>query len=115
MYSKKTEDEHNSIKLAINMLSDNDLFFETCCNILEHWPNSCDVNLSNKMQNRNAWLGAAACCYAYKCPEYVVRIAWANLTDLERYRANEVAKKIILIYEEKNRKLHSNMGGKMLF
>lgn len=94
---------------SIDLLKDNELFYNTMLNILRDWKISTKVNLTNKECNRLAWLGQAACSYNHKCPELLTRIAWGKLTDQERNKANRIANKIIKKYETENRKLHSTM------
>jgi hypothetical protein len=88
----------NSIKL----LSDNNLFYDICKKILIDWPIASNVNLTNKNQNRRAWLGAAACMYKNRCPEYLTRIAWNLLNKEIQDKANLIAEKIISEYEKRN-------------
>lgn len=100
---------------CIKLLSDSKLFYSVCVKILTDWPISCDVNLSNINKNRNAWLGAAACCYECNAPEYLTRIAWGLLNKDKQEKANKVANKIVKMYEAKNIELHTAMGVQMLF
>ena len=110
----KKEDELLLIKKSELLLSNEDLFFKVSLKVLNEWKNSADNNLSNKNINRNSWIGQSACCYNHKCPEILTRIGWGNITERQRVRAHNVAKKIIKIYEEKNRKIHNGMGEQML-
>jgi organic radical activating enzyme len=71
--------------------------------------------ISNKYQNRRAWLGAAACMYKHKCPEYLTRIAWGKLDSQTQFKANTIAEKIIKEYERENSRIHKDMGEPMLF
>jgi len=95
---------------SIIMLSDCNMFLNTCKLILLNWNISSMVNLTNKSCNRRAWLGQSACSYVYKSPEICTRIAWSRLTEDERLNANNVADSIInnfeIFYESKNIKLH---------
>lgn len=100
---------------CVSLLSDVKLFNEVCLLVLDNWKYSSDVNLSNAGKNRRAWLGAAACSYKYKAPEYVTRIAWGLLNKDIQDRANNVAESIIKIYEEKNRGIYKNLGNTVLF
>jgi hypothetical protein len=100
-----TEDNKN-IDLAITMLSDNNLFLNTCENVLINWPIATEVNLTNKSSNRKAWLGQASCSYHFKVPEMYTRIAWSKLTEQQQIEANNIAEFAIqyfeLSYETKN-------------
>jgi hypothetical protein len=108
-------DKDKLVFKSVKLLSDPNLFYETMQKLIIDWKVSTDVNLSNKNQNRRAWLGAAACFYKYKVPEYVVRIAWGLLNKEVQDKANRIANKIILEYETKNNGLHKNLGEPLLF
>lgn len=94
-------DKDKKVINAINLLSDQIAFYNTCRELVINWPVAANVNLSNKGQNRRAWLGAAACMYRHKTPEYLTRIAWNLLNKDTQEKANLVADKIILEYENK--------------
>jgi hypothetical protein len=116
MYSQTNIiDKDKKVFEAIKLLSDPVLFYNILKKIIIEWKVSSDVNLSNKSINRRAWLGAAACCYYCKCPEYLTRIAWGLLNKNTQDIANNIAEKIIKNYETKNNRIHNDMGEKMLF
>lgn len=115
MYQLSCIDKHKKVIGAIEVLCNNDIFYSTLINVLSEWPVSTKVNLTNLNQNRKAWLGAAACCYLHKTPEFLTRIAWGLLNTDEQNKANLVAEKIIKEYERKNFRVHKDMGEKMLF
>lgn len=114
--SKSNEDTY--IGMSIYLLTNCNLFLETCKSILIEWPISSSVNLTNKACNRKAWLGHAACSYKYKATEIHTRIAWSKLTVDQQNNANRIAELIIKKfekdYEEKNKKIHHGMGIQML-
>lgn len=112
--TSKKENELYLINESKILLKDINMFFNVSLNVINEWKISSDINLSNKNQNRNSWIGQAACFYNHKCPEILTRIAWGQLTDREKLEANLVAKKIIRIYETKNRKIHTGLGNQML-
>jgi hypothetical protein len=93
MFNTAFDNESLLITNAIKLLSDDVLFYQTAINVLNKWPISSDVNLSNNSSNRQSWVGQSACCYKY----------------------NVIADKIIIIYESKYKKIHKNMGTPMLF
>jgi hypothetical protein len=116
MYTlKDVIDKDKKVIECINLLSNPEDFYKTCIELIEVWNISTDVNLSNTSSNRQAWLGAAACCFKFQAPEYLTRIAWKLLNKDVQLKANYVADKIIKIYERKNTGLHKNMGEQMLF
>jgi len=71
--------------------------------VITDWPISCEQNLGFEGQNRQAWVGHAACCMALNCPEDVTRAAWWLLTQPQRDAANAVADKAIATWEEGQR------------
>lgn len=104
------KEEAKLTKLAIKMLSNKELFLNTCKEVLINWTVSSPVNLTNKQCNRKAWLGQAACSYKYKVPEICTRNAWGKLSKEQQNEANKVAEKIItsfeLNYEKKDNQLY---------
>ena len=111
MYSiEKKDNEQQLVNNAIIMLSDNNMFYETCKEVLLIWTISSRVNLTNMQCNRKAWLGQAACNFKFNVPEILTRVAWGKLSYTKQYKADEIALKIInhfeLTYENKNTKLH---------
>jgi len=68
--------------------------------VVKEWPNACEQNLTNTNINRRAWVGHAACCLAFGCPEYITREAWGFLSDKQRDDANKQADYAIMIWEE---------------
>ena len=105
----KQSNEKELINNAIVILSDNDMFFETCKELLQNWPISIKVNLTNRQCNRKAWLGQAACSYKFNVPEILTRISWGKLSKIKQFQADQIALKIInyfeLTYENKNKEL----------
>ena len=95
----KQKDEERFINLAMEMLSNKDLFLNTCKEVLINWTISSKVNLTNKQCNRKAWLGQAACNYKYKVPEICTRTAWGKLSIEQQNEANKIAEKIIISFE----------------
>ena len=91
------------IKAARELLSDPIRLFKVMSNVVRDWKISAEVNLTNLGENRRAWLGQAACCYACNVPEDLTRAAW-NMLDLDiRIRANEVATRVIKNWEGENK------------
>lgn len=116
MYSDfKVDNESELVNDCVNLFCSPINFDNACENVIENWPISTSENLSNCKQNRNAWIGAAACCITHGASEYITRIAWGKLTIEQQNIANRIAKKRIENYEIKNRGLHSELGAKLLF
>jgi hypothetical protein len=104
LYKKEIENENEFIELAKNLLSNSDLFYNTMYEMIHNWKYCIEHNLTNLEINPNAYLGAAACNYLYKCNEKTVRIAWNNLDSNIQKNANEQADKIVKIYRSKFKK-----------
>lgn len=100
---------------SINLLKDTQMFYDVCVKLIIEWPYSSEENLTNLSKNRRAWLGAAACSFNHKCPEYLTRVAWSLLNELDKQKANIVADKVIKEYEAKNKQIHRSVGEKLLF
>lgn len=110
MYCGTTDNDPDLIEKAKSLLSNTKLFYSTAKEILTRWPISSSVNLSNVGINRRAWIGQAACSYLHSVPETLTRVAWMELNDIQRFEANTVAEKIILIYEQ-TQKEETNQSG----
>lgn len=91
---KDTFKEH--VKLSIDCLRDPE---NAMTNVINEWTQSSKENLSDKKSNRKSWLGQAGCCYQYGCTEDATRKAWGLLTNEERINANEIASKVIELWE----------------
>lgn len=82
--------------------------------VLKEWPISCEQNLSDKNQNRRAWLGHAAVCIALDIPEDITREAWGYLTKDQQELADNEADEAILEWEmnheRENKTLYNQMG-----
>lgn len=63
--------------------------------VIYQWPYTMINNLTNPSVNKRAFLGHCAASYAIKAPEYIVRIAWRELSDEQRYLADKVAQETI--------------------
>jgi hypothetical protein len=92
-------DKDAFLKVAIEFTGNHVLYGKHMEKVVSEWKYSCEHNLSNATQNRKAWIGHAACAYAFNCPEDIVRKAWSFLTDEQRILANEQADKAIKKWE----------------
>jgi hypothetical protein len=93
-------DKEAFLKVAIAFTSNHVLYGKHMEKVVSEWKYSCEHNLSNATQNRKAWIGHAACAYAFNCPEDIVRKAWSFLTDEQRTLANEQADLAIKKWED---------------
>lgn len=94
-------DKDKKVIGAIQLLSNEGAFYDILKEVMIRWENATSVNLTNKGQNRRAWLGAAACMFKCNTPEYLTRIAWNLLNKDVQDKANAVAEKIIMEFENK--------------
>jgi len=99
MYSNSTENSEELIFLAKTLLSDPIEFHNILQEVFKNWPISTIVNMTNLSCNRRAWTGQAACCYKYRTPETLTRVAWKYMTEEQRIAANKIADRCIIEYE----------------
>lgn len=78
------------VALASNLMKHPDKFKDSLRRAIIEWPNSSLANLSDRNQNRIAWLGHAGCCVGVGSPEDVAREAWWTLSGKEQDDANRV-------------------------
>lgn len=90
------------LEWAVEFTGDANLYGEWMVNVVNDWHYSCRHNLSNTTQNRKAWIGHAACAYANKCPEDIVRRAWSHLSEEQQVDANKKADQAIKLWEKRN-------------
>ena len=96
------DNKFEALEWAIEFTGDAEKYGEWMLKVVDDWHYSCQHNLSNKTQNRKAWIGHAACAYANKCPEDIVRKAWSYLTEQQQIDANQKALEAIAIWEKRN-------------
>jgi len=92
--------EDRFLEKAIKFTGNHKLYGKWMMKVVKTWKYSCEHNLSDKSQNRQAWIGHAAVAFAFKCPEDITRKAWWQLTDKQRELANKEADKAIKYWEE---------------
>lgn len=102
MWKKVMDFEREAlIPRAIEFTGNAKLYGEWMLKSLDIWPISCEQNLSHKSNNRQAWIGHAACYLATNCPEDVTRAAWWQLTQEQRDLANAQADIAIAEFERR--------------
>lgn len=113
--SKSEEAGH--LKACIAFTGDHVVYGSAMGEVIEAWPNTMLNSLTNPLCNKRAFLGHCACQYKINCPEYITRIAWRQLTEDQRVKADDVAQRTIdrWINERKNKSIHKDMGIQMLF
>ena len=90
---------------AVTFTGDAALYGLWMLRVIDEWPISCEQNLGFSGQNRQAWIGHAACCLAIKCPEDITREAWWLLTQTQRDAANAAADIAIRTWETRQQSL----------
>ena len=102
MWRQVSKDEEMVyLKQAIEFTGNTEKYGNFMLEVIEEWPISCEQNLTNLSVNRRAWIGHAACCIAFNCPEHIVRSAWWRLTEQQRKDANVKADLAIAKWEER--------------
>lgn len=99
------QDENKYLNDAIVFMSDHIQFGKAMQRVINEWPVTCRHNLTDTATNRQAFMGQTACSIAINCPEYITRLAWGYLSNLQREKANGVADTAIRMWEYEHRKL----------
>lgn len=94
------EERKQVLENAIKFTSNTELFGEFMLRVLKQWPIACEQNLSDVHMNRRAWIGQAATCLAFGCPEDITRAAWATLPQEVKDLADAKADKAIKLWED---------------
>lgn len=101
MWRKETkENEETFLKKAVDFTGNHKLYGSWMMKVVKEWPMACEHNLSDTGLNRRAWVGHAAVCLAFRCPEYITRAAWRKLTKEQQDKANAQADKAIKQWEQ---------------
>lgn len=98
LYNSPQEQEE-LIELARELLIDQAKLWDAMNAVATEWVHAAEVQLTNTTRNRRAWLGQAACCYAYGAPESLTKLAWHRLERAQQDRANAVADHVIATWE----------------
>ena len=85
---------------AARLLSDSTECYAAMSGVVREWENAAEHNLTDMGQNRRAWLGQAACCWALGLPSFVTRQAWNTLmAGADQDDANAIADTVIAEWE----------------
>jgi len=88
------------VENSITLLTDTKLFEETAGEVLNKWPISTKINMTNPSRNKQAWVGQSACCYKYGSNEDSTKEAWNKMNEADKQKANIIADNIILIFNQ---------------
>jgi hypothetical protein len=106
------------LEKAIIFTGDHLRYGEAMKEVIDKWTNTMLNTLTNSSVNKRAFLGHCACSLAFNCPEYITRMAWKELTNMQRELADEVAQQHIdnwtNEYTSNSTGLHKNLGKQML-
>ena len=98
----KVKNNDSYLNVAIDFTGDHELYGKHMIEVTKSWKKSCEHNLTNVTQNRRAWIGHAACAFAFGCPEHITRDAWKYLSEQQQIDANNVADIAIAKWEERH-------------
>ena len=116
MWRNCAKGEHDSfLQKAIEFTGNAELYGKWMLEVLNQWPISCEHNLTEVTQNRQAWIGHAAACIAINCPEYVVREAWGQLSQEQQDKANRKADLAIREFERRHEEKDCGVCSQMVF
>jgi hypothetical protein len=95
------QDRKAWLAAAVEFTGDAELYGAWMLRVVDMMPKSCMHNLS-KRGDKRSWIGHAAVALAIKCPEDIVRQAWALLSAEQQARANEKAAQAINYWRSKH-------------
>lgn len=87
--------------LSIELLSNQEDFYNISLDMFKSWPYSTEHNLTDNTINKKAWIGQATCCFNHNAPDYVTKEAWWELDEETRTNANLTAKKALKKWQSK--------------
>ena len=96
------EDRELYLQRAIEFTGNAQRYGKYMMRVVKEWRYSCEHNLTDRSQNRRAWVGHAACALAFQCPEDIVRQAWGHLSEQQQNEANAQADIAIGYWECQN-------------
>ena len=99
--SVRQNERKEYLQKAIEFTGDHELYGSWMMKVANDWKYSCEHNLTGTGNNKRAWIGHAACAYAFKCPENIVREAWWCLSEEQRNKADAVAEEAINYWQTK--------------
>lgn len=93
--SVSKEEEKEFLQKAILFTGDNFSYGSAMVRVIKAWPKTMINSLTNPSINKRAFVGHCACCFEFNCPEYITRLAWRELTQLQRDLADMQAENAI--------------------
>lgn len=96
MWRNVSGEERERLREASRLFMVNTALFRSFMfRVIDEWPIACEVNLTARGVNHQAWIGHAANIMAVDSPEDVTRQAWHMLTPELQDAANAVADEAI--------------------
>ena len=112
------DQEPVEIQKAIDFTGDWLRYGDAMWEVANAWPKTMLNSLTNTSINRRAFLGHCAVTFKIGVPEYITRLAWAELTNEQRFYADKQADKYIKEWQHHHartdRTVHQKMGRQML-
>lgn len=112
------EQEEAAVKSAVDFTGDWEQYGAAMQEVSMAWPRTMLNSLSNVSINRRAFIGHCAATFKIGAPEYITRMAWAELTNEQRFYADREAEKYIKQWlhhhARTDRTLHTKVGRQML-
>jgi hypothetical protein len=97
LYVRTASPEH--VQAARAILASPELCEAAMRRVVRSWPVSTEQNLTDRSQNRRAWLGQAACCIETGASAASTKQGWWQLTEDQQTRANRIADAVISDWE----------------
>lgn len=105
------QDKIQILPLAIEFTGNHIEYGKAMGEVIKKWHYSCEHHLTDNGINQKAFIGHAACNFKWGWNEEIVRIAWGNLSDIQRQLANEQAQYFIDVWKQNHiNKLTKNYG-----
>ena len=96
---RKMEERDFFVDKALELLRDTKELKVQMLRSVDEWFYSTEQYMTVTGSNRQAWLGQAACNICYGATETETRMAWRELAEEERDKANSVADEVISYWE----------------
>ena len=106
----KSENEDKDLKESIEFTGNHIKYGHAMAEVSKAWSNTMLNSLTNTSVNRRAFIGHCAVSFKLKIPEYIVRLAWKELTDKQRRLADLEAEKVIKLWESEYTEELENMS-----
>lgn len=111
-YRKLHECSPDHVTQSKALLCNCDAFWSAMKRLVNEWPNTTAVHLTNCSINRRAWLGQTSCFFLMKCCRVCVVTAWFQMEQEQRAAANETATEMIEEWIQKHSGLAYSLSPK---